>query len=433
MGQCTSCGAWNTLKEVRLGAAPKDRGGRRDGFAGTRAAVRRLTDVECAEIRRIPSGMQELDRGLGGGFVPGAVILLGGDPGAGKSTILLQTLGQASAARPVLYVSGEESLQQIAARASRLGIPNTQLQLLAETSVEQICAVADEEKPEMMVIDSIQVVHHEAVDSAPGGVAQVRECAAYLARYAKTRGVIMLLVGHVAKDQSLAGPMTLSHIVDTQIMLSSTDDARYRLMRTTKNRFGSVNELGIFAMTEKGLKEVKNPSAIFLSRSEQPEPGSVVNVLWEGTRPLIVEIQALVVESHQGNARRLGIGIDQNRIAMLLAVLTRHGGLHTADQDVFVNVVGGIRVNETSADLAVILAIVSSLRDRIIAHDVMVFGEVGLSGEIRPVANGESRIREALKHGFKKAIVPKANVPKQALPGIEIIGVARTVEALDAV
>ncbi|MEE9357148.1 DNA repair protein RadA [Candidatus Vondammii sp. HM_W22] len=432
-GQCTSCGEWNTVKEIRLESARSSAPKRFQGFAGARSSVQLLADVEREDVRCISSGMQELDRVLGGGFVPGSVILIGGDPGAGKSTILLQTLGYLSQSRPVLYVSGEESLQQIAERASRLGIQVGQLKMLAETSVEHICSIVDQEKPEIVVIDSIQVMQREGVDSAPGGVAQVRECAAYLTQYGKRHGVIFLISGHVTKDKTLAGQMTLSHIVDTQIMLSSTDDARYRLMRTTKNRFGSVNELGVFAMTTTGLKQVKNPSAIFLSRSTKPSPGSAVSVLWEGTRPLLVEIQSLVVDSQLGNPRRLGVGFDQNRVSMLLAVLTRHGGIVTSDQDVFINVVGGIRVSETSADLAVLLAIVSSLRDRIIPHDTIVLGEVGLSGELRPVANGKARIKDAGKHGFKKAIVPTANVPKKPVTGIEVIGVDDLASALDEI
>jgi DNA repair protein RadA/Sms len=323
-------------------------------------------------------------------------------------------------------------LQQIAGRAKRLGLPTDKIKMLTETSVDQVCEIADKEKPEVIVIDSIQVMYVEGVDSAPGGVTQVRESAGCLTRYVKNRGIVLIMIGHVTKDQSLAGPMTLSHIVDTQIMLSSTEDSRYRLMRTTKNRFGPVNELGVFVMTEKGLKEVRNPSAIFLSRADKSSPGSLISVLWEGTRPLLVEIQSLVVDSQYGNPRRLGIGIDQNRIAMLLAVMTKHGGLVVSDQDVFVNVVGGIKVNETGADLAIVLAIVSSFRNLCLPQDLFVFGELGLSGEIRPVPNGEARIKEAAKHGFKRAIVPKANAPK-SIGGMEIIGVGQLIEALDAI
>ncbi|MGH8553292.1 MAG: DNA repair protein RadA, partial [Methylococcales bacterium] len=382
------------------------------------------------EVLRIQSGMREFDRVLGGGFVPGSVVLLSGDPGAGKSTILIQTLAHAAQTRRVLYVSGEESLQQIAARARRIKLSAQHLKVLGETSVERILAICDIEQPEILVIDSIQVMVCNSLDSVPGGVSQVRESAAWLTQYAKRSGMIVLIVGHVTKDQTIAGPMTLSHIVDTQLMLSSTEDSRYRILRATKNRFGAVNEIGLFAMTAQGLREVLNPSAIFLSRVDPPGPGSVVNVIWEGTRPLLVEIQALVVESQHGNPRRLGVGIDQNRIAMLLAVLSRHGGLLTSDYDVFINCVGGIRVTETSADLAVVLGIVSSLRNTVIAPDVFVFGEIGLSGEIRPVANGEARIHEAIKHGFKTAIVPGANVPKKVPDAIQVIGVSRLSEAI---
>jgi len=427
-GHCTACDAWNTVREIRIEGP-----GRREGFAGASSAVTLLGAVECTEQARFSSGSEEFDRVLGGGFVPGSVILIGGDPGAGKSTILLQTLCHAAREREVLYVSGEESLQQIACRARRLRLPTDRVKMLAESSVERVLEAAGVELPEVIVIDSIQVMHVAGVDAAPGGVSQVRESAATLTSFAKRSGVVLILVGHVTKDQSLAGPMTLSHMVDTQVMLSSTEDARYRLMRTTKNRFGPVNELGVFAMTERGLREVKNPSAIFLSRGDAAAPGSLISVLWEGTRPLLVEIQSLVVSAQYGTPRRLGIGLDQNRIAMILAVITKHGGLVLSDQDVFVNVVGGIRVLETSADLAVALAIVSSLRNAVLSHDLMVFGEVGLSGEIRPVSNGEARIKEGAKHGFTRAIVPKGNAPKQGIPGMEIVAVANLSEALDAI
>ncbi|GFO67514.1 DNA repair protein RadA [Geomonas limicola] len=427
-GHCTACGAWNTVKEVRLGAPT-----RREGFAGASSTVTLLAEVELTEQARFTSGSEEFDRVLGGGFVPGSVILIGGDPGAGKSTILLQTMCHAARSREVLYVSGEESLQQIASRARRLMLPTDRVKMLAESSVERVLEAAQAERPEVVVIDSIQVMQSAGLDAAPGGVSQVRESAATLTCFAKTSGVVLIMVGHVTKDQALAGPMTLSHMVDTQIMLSSTEDARYRLMRTTKNRFGPVNELGVFAMTERGLKEVKNPSAIFLSRTDTAAPGSLISVLWEGTRPLLVEIQSLVVSAQYGSPRRLGIGLDQNRIAMILAVLTKHGGLVLADQDVFVNVVGGIRVLETSADLAVALAVVSSLRNQVLPQDLLVFGEIGLSGEIRPVSNGEARLKEGVKHGFTRAIVPKGNAPRQGVAGLEVVGVADLNEALDAI
>jgi DNA repair protein RadA/Sms len=427
-GHCTACGAWNTVKEIRL--APPTR---REGFAGTSSPVTLLSEVECLEQPRFSSGSEEFDRVLGGGFVPGSVILIGGDPGAGKSTILLQTMCHAAGEREVLYVSGGESLKQIAGRARRLQLPMDRVKMLAESSVERVLEAAAAERPEVIVIDSIQVMQVAGVDAAPGGVSQVRESAGTLTCYAKTSGVVLILVGHVTKDQSLAGPMTLSHMVDTQIMLSSSEDARYRLMRTTKNRFGAVNELGVFAMTERGLREVKNPSAIFLSRTETIAPGSLISVLWEGTRPLLVEIQSLVVDAQYGSPRRLGIGLDQNRIAMILAVITKHGGLVLSDQDVFVNVVGGIRVLETSADLAVALAIVSSLRNSVLPRDLLVFGEVGLSGEIRPVSNGEARLKEGVKHGFTRAIVPKGNAPKRAVEGMTVVGVTSLAEALEAI
>ncbi len=428
-GQCTSCKAWNTIKKVNLGKAKAAY----SGFSGDRSEVKLLGDIDITEENRFSSGTREFDRVLGGGFVPGAVILLGGDPGAGKSTILLQVLCHTAADKKVLYVSGEESLQQIAGRAKRLGLPaSDKVRMLAETSVERVCHIAEQEKAEVMVIDSIQVMHVESVDTAPGGVSQVRESAARLTRYAKEQGIVMLIVGHVSKDHSIAGPMTLSHIVDTQIMLSSTEDARYRMMRTHKNRFGAVNELGLFAMTDKGLKEVRNPSAIFLTRTDTPVPGSLINVLWGGSRPLLVEIQSLVVSSQLSNPRRLGVGIDQNRIAMILAVLTKNG-IFTADQDVFVNAVGGIRVSETAADLAVALTIASSLRDSVLPHDLVVFGELGLSGEVRPISNGEARINEARKHGFTHAIVPKPNVPKRAVKGMKITGVDQIGAALELI
>ncbi|MGY0218102.1 DNA repair protein RadA [Endozoicomonadaceae bacterium StTr2] len=434
-GQCPDCKAWNTMKEINLGpaSAPSVSAATRGGFAGSLSDLKLLSEVDVAEAPRFSSGSTEFDRVLGGGFVRGSAVLIGGHPGAGKSTILLQTLCHVAQSMPALYVSGEESLQQIAARAKRLELPVDKLKMLAETSAENIVAVAEQEKPGIIVIDSIQVMYMNGVDSAPGGVAQVRESAAFLTRFAKQTGTVLLIVGHVTKDNSLAGPMTLSHIIDTQLMLGNTDDSRFRIMRATKNRFGQVNELGIFAMTEKGLREVKNPSAIFLSRTPEPASGSLITVLWEGTRPLMVEIQALVVDSQLGNPRRVTVGLEQNRLAMLLAILTRHGGIFTSDQDVFVNVVGGVKVTETSADLASLLAVVSSLRDTPLPQDLMVFGEVGLAGEIRPVASGQERLVEAAKHGFKKAIVPTANKPRKQIEGMTVIGVNKLSEALDAI
>jgi len=434
-GQCGECHAWNTLSEIRLSAPASKAPGRspaRAGYAGTVASVQRLEDVAVVDLPRFGSGFDEFDRVLGGGFVPGSSILIGGHPGAGKSTLLLQTLCRLAEAQPALYVTGEESPEQIAMRANRLGLPTDALQLMAETDVDAILASADALKPKVLVVDSIQVVHSETLTSAPGSVSQVRDCAAQLTRYAKQTGTVLILVGHVTKDGSLAGPKVLEHMIDCSILLEGEHDSRYRTLRGQKNRFGAVNELGIFAMTDNGMREVTNPSAIFLDRSEHIAPGTTVVVVWEGTRPLLVEIQALVDDSSLGNPRRVTVGFEQNRLAMLLAVLHRHGGIQVGDQDVFANVVGGVRVMETSADLALLLAVVSSLRDKPLPRDWVVFGEVGLSGEIRPVASGQERLSEAAKHGFKLAIVPKANAPKKAIPGLKVIPVTRLSEALEA-
>jgi DNA repair protein RadA/Sms len=430
-GQCTSCGEWNTIKEVRLATANEKRPVA-SGYAGNRSEVKRLSDVNLSEAERISSGISEFDRVLGGGIVRGSVVLIGGAPGAGKSTLLLQAIANIAARDiSVLYVSGEESLQQIAERANRLKLPAENILMLAETSVQRICDVLDEIHPQILVIDSIQVMHTQTSDSAAGSVSQVRESASYLTQYAKQNDVSIFMVGHVTKDHSLAGPMTLSHIVDTQVMLSSTDDARYRVLRADKNRFGSIGELGFFAMDNSGLKEVKNPSAMFLNRAEKPAAGSVVTVLWEGTRPLLVEIQALVTDCQYGNPRRLAVGLDQNRLAMLLAILARHGGISTASDEIYANVVGGIRVTETSSDLAIVASIVSSLRNKVVSQEAFFFGELGLNGEIRPVANGHARLNDAAKHGFKKAVIPKANLPKKAIVGLEIHGVSNLSEVLD--
>lgn len=437
-GQCTACKAWNTLTRISVGAATNASPAvqadfRKQGYAGqTSAAVQDLSEIDVAAVPRFTSSLSELDRVLGGGLVPGSVILIGGNPGAGKSTLLLQVMCTLAQQMPAMYVTGEESLQQVGMRARRLGLPEKNLKMLAETQVETICRLAEEQQPRLLVVDSIQVMHSAEVPSAPGSVSQVRECAAYLIQYAKQTGTVLFLVGHVTKDGSLAGPKVLEHMIDCFVMLEGGNDSRYRILRGQKNRFGAVNELGVFAMTEKGLKEVKNPSAIFLARSDEDSPGSLVMVLWEGTRPLLVEIQALVDGSQGGNARRLAVGLDQNRLGMLLAVLHRHGGLFMADQDVFVNVVGGVKVTETSADLAVLLAIVSSFRDRALSRELVVFGEVGLAGEIRPVPSGQERLQEAAKHGFKRAIVPRANCPRQAIEGMEVIGVSKLSEALAA-
>lgn len=432
-GQCNDCGAWNTVSEFVVSPAKSSPERNLRGYAGqTIAQVETLDKIDLQALPRFSAGFKELDRVLGGGIVPGSAMLIGGSPGAGKSTLLLQVMCSLAQTRSTLYVTGEESLQQVAMRAQRLGLPNDKLKLLAETSVETICELALQHKPDIMVIDSIQVMHVSDVQSAPGSVSQVRESAAYLTRFAKQHHIAMFLVGHVTKEGSLAGPKVLEHCIDCSMMLEGESDSRYRTLRGNKNRFGAVNELGVFAMTDKGLREVSNPSAIFLSQSETQSPGSIVMVVWEGTRPLLVEIQALVDYSQMANPRRVAVGLEQNRLAMLLAVLHRHGNVQMNDQDVFVNVVGGVKISETSADLALLLAMISSFRDAQLAKELISFGEVGLAGEIRPVPNGTERIMEAAKHGFKKAIVPKANLPKHKIPGIEIIGVSRLSEALEA-
>jgi len=433
LGQCKECHAWNTISEFRQAKTPM-RHDNFSGFAGQiEAKVQTLDAIDLTDLPRFTSGFTEFDRVLGGGIVPGSAILIGGEPGAGKSTLLLQTMCTLADSMEALYVTGEESLQQVAMRAKRLGLATNKLKMLSETSVENICNIANKEKPRIMVIDSIQVMHLSDIQSAPGSVSQVRETAAYLTRFAKQNHVAMLIVGHVTKDGSLAGPKVLEHCIDCSIMLEGSTDSRFRTLRGNKNRFGAVNELGVFAMTGKGLKEVSNPSAIFLSRSQEQTPGSIVMVLWEGTRPLLVEIQALVDHSALGNPRRVAVGAEQNRLSMLLAILHRHGGLQMNDQDVFVNVVGGVKVTETSIDLALLLALVSSFRDKSLPQDLVVFGEVGLSGEIRPVPSGQERINEAAKHGFKRAIVPLANAPKHVIEGMEVIGVKKLSEALDII
>jgi DNA repair protein RadA/Sms len=431
-GQCGECGGWNTLSEV---TAIKAVGGQRyAGYAGGMAAqVVTLSSVRPQGQVRNSVGLEELDRVLGGGLVPGSVVLIGGDPGIGKSTLLLQALATLSGTMTSLYVTGEESPQQVALRASRLGIEGGELRLLSETSVEQILAIAAKERPQVMVLDSIQTLYTETLQSAPGSVAQVRESAAQLVRFAKQTGTAMFLVGHVTKEGALAGPRVLEHMVDTVLYFEGDPGDRFRILRAIKNRFGAVNELGVFAMTEGGLKEVHNPSAIFLSRHEQAVPGSVVMVTWEGTRPLLVEVQALVDDSQLGNPRRVTLGLEQNRLSMLLAVLHRHGGLALGDQDVFVNVVGGVRVSETAADLAVLLAVMSSYRNKPLPEHLIVFGEVGLSGELRPVPNGQGRLHEAAKHGFRQAIIPTANQPKKAIRELEVIAVSNLSQLLDAV
>ena len=431
-GQCSACKAWNTISEVRLiSASNSTKNDRFSGYAGeTRAKIQTLSEISLQETPRFTSGFKELDRVLGGGIVPGSAILIGGHPGAGKSTLLLQVMCELAKNMTALYVTGEESLQQVAMRANRLNLPTDKLNMLSETSVEKICNLADQLKPQIIVVDSIQVMHLSDIQSSPGSVAQVRECASFLTRYAKTRQVAIIMVGHVTKDGTLAGPKVLEHAIDCSLLLEGEADSRFRTLRSHKNRFGAVNELGVFGMTEQGLREVKNPSAIFLSRGDEQTPGSSVMVLWEGTRPLLVEIQALVDHSMLANPRRVAVGLEQNRLALLLAVLHRHGGLQMSDQDVFVNVVGGVKVGETGADLALLLALISSFRNRPLPQDLVVFGEVGLAGEIRPVTSGQERISEAAKHGFKRAIVPFANKPKSAVENMEVFTVKKLADAL---
>ena len=433
-GQCSACNAWNTLAQFNPGTAEGGRAGRRQGYAGARSEVTQLADIDHTELPRFASGISELDRVLGGGLVPGSVVLIGGNPGAGKSTLLLQVMCLlARQGRQALYVTGEESPRQIGMRARRLQLPRENLNLLAETGVEQILQAASRHAAELLVVDSIQVMYSAELPSAPGSVTQVRECAAYLIQYAKQANTVLFLVGHVTKEGNLAGPKVLEHMIDCFIMLEGGNESRYRILRAHKNRFGAINELGVFAMTETGLKEVRNPSAIFLARAEEEAPGSLVVALWEGTRPLLVEIQALVDASQLGNPRRVAVGLEHNRLAMLLAVLHRHGGLFMADQDVFVNVVGGVKVTETSADLALLLAVVSSFRDRPLPKNLVVFGEIGLAGEIRPVPGGQERLREAAKHGFRHAIAPKANAPRGSIAGLKVHAVSNVSQALEAV
>ena len=431
-GQCPECEAWNSLGEVAV-TLPLIKGARLTAYPGE-AAGDRLTPLEAVaadQETRYSTGIEELDRVLGGGMVRGSVVLIGGDPGIGKSTLLLQaaaTLGQRFS---TLYVNGEESLQQVSLRAQRLGIARSGITLLAETQVERVLETALRNQPRVLVIDSIQTIYTDALQSAPGAVAQLRDSTAQLVRFAKQTGTTVFLIGHVTKEGTLAGPRVLEHMVDTVLYFEGDGNSRYRVVRAVKNRFGAVNELGVFAMTDKGLREVNNPSAIFLSHHETEIPGSIVMVTKEGSRPLLVEVQALVAESHLGNPRRLCVGLDQNRLVMLLAVLQRHGGIPMYDQDVFVNIVGGVRIVETAADLAVLLAAVSSLRGRPLALGTAAFGEVGLAGEIRPVQNGVDRIREAAKHGFKRILVPKANAPKKSEEKIQVIGIGRLSEAMD--
>lgn len=431
-GQCPACGQWNTMVESVVETAANRFGGQAKGLVQG-APVMRLSDIEALDVPRFGTGIEEFDRVLGGGLVPGGVVLIGGDPGIGKSTLLLQALANLSRIKSALYVSGEESGAQVALRARRLGIDAGDLHLQAEIQLEKIIATLTEQKPQVAVVDSIQTLFSDALTSAPGSVAQVRECAAQLTRFAKQSGVTIILVGHVTKEGALAGPRVLEHIVDTVLYFEGDTHSSFRLVRAFKNRFGAVNELGVFAMTDKGLKGVSNPSALFLSQHDAQVPGSCVMVTQEGTRPLLVEIQALVDASHVPNARRLSVGLEQNRLAMLLAVLHRHAGVAAFDQDVFINAVGGVKITEPAADLAVLLAIQSSMRSKPLPRGLVTFGEVGLAGEIRPAPRGQERLREAAKLGFSIALVPKSNLPKQKIQGLQVIGVERIDEAMTKV
>ncbi|MEY3201626.1 MAG: hypothetical protein RIR70_1176 [Pseudomonadota bacterium] len=426
-GQCPGCGAWNTLVES---IAETVSTGRFASIAGSAGKLCVLSDIRPAESPRIPTGIEEFDRVLGGGLVAGGVVLIGGDPGIGKSTLLLQALSALAASHRSLYVSGEESAEQVALRARRLSVESRDLKLLPEINLEKILATLAAEKPQIAVIDSIQTVYSETLQSAPGSVAQVRECAAQLTRFAKQNNVCLIVVGHVTKEGALAGPRVLEHIVDTVLYFEGDTHSTFRLVRAFKNRFGAVNELGVFAMTERGLKGVSNPSAIFLSQHMQDVAGSCVMVTQEGTRPLLVEIQALVDSTQAPSPRRLSVGLDSSRLAMLLAVLHRHAGIVCFDQDVFVNAVGGVRINEPASDLAVMLAIVSSLRNRPLPKKLVVFGEVGLAGEIRPAPRGQERLKEAAKLGFETALIPRANAPRQAIAGMDVIALDRIEDAI---
>ena len=425
-GQCGTCSAWNTLSRVNVTPVASAA----LGYAGVTAEVKKLGDIEAVEAQRIRSGFTELDRVLGGGFVPGSVVLIGGDPGAGKSTLLLQASTALAANQGVLYVTGEESLQQLALRAQRLQLPMDGLSVAAETRAEVIAKLVETQRPKIVILDSIQVMKMESVESTPGSVTQVRETASFFTRLAKQQDIVIVLVGHITKEGGIAGPKVLEHMIDCFMMLDSPAGSRYRTLRGHKNRFGAVNELGIFAMTDLGMKEVANPSAIFLQRGDVDSPGSIATVTWEGTRPLLVELQALVDDAAGGHPKRVAVGLDQQRLAMHLAVLHRHCGIALSDQDVFANVVGGVRITETGADLALLLAVLGSFRDRVLPRELIVFGELGLTGELRPVANGQERLREAAKHGFKAAIVPFANRPKEPVGSMTVHGVKTLPAAL---
>jgi DNA repair protein RadA/Sms len=428
-GQCPHCSAWNTLVEAPLESRAE--GHRYQSLAPTHEVVM-LDAVPAQEAERVGTGIDEFDRVLGGGLVEGSVVLIGGDPGIGKSTLLLQTLANLSATLEVLYVTGEESASQVALRARRLGAGSARLPLLAEIELERICTAVQQRRPSVVVIDSIQTLYSAQMQSAPGSVAQVRECAAQLTRLSKQLGVAMVMIGHVTKEGTLAGPRVLEHMVDTVLYFEGDTHSSYRLVRAFKNRFGAVNELGVFAMTDRGLRGVANPSALFLSQHAERVPGSCVLVTQEGSRPLLVEIQALVDTAHVPNPRRLSVGLEHNRLAMLLAVLHRHAGIACYDQDVFINAVGGVRIGEPAADLAVLLAIVSSLKNRPLPRGFAVFGEVGLAGEIRPAPRGQERLREAVKLGFSRVLIPTANAPKRATEGLDVVAVQRIDQALEA-
>ena len=444
-GQCTDCGTWNSLIED---VATK-KSSRFAGLPDTKENASLLTEINIDTKPRLSTEIEELDRVLGGGLVVGSSVLVGGDPGIGKSTLLLQALCNLGRNNKVLYITGEESLQQIAMRASRLGsgLDNGQPRkkngvvhcrdltplVLAETQIEKIINAANQEQPEIIAIDSIQTMYTEDIPAAPGGVGQIRECTTRLLRYAKQAKIALFIVGHVTKEGTIAGPKILEHMVDCVLYFEGDNDSRFRVIRANKNRFGAVNELGIFAMTDRGLKDVTNPSAIFLANHDAKTAGNSIMVTWEGSRPLLIEVQALVDDSHTNNPRRVSVGLDPNRLSILLAVLHRHGGIPTYNQDVFINVVGGVRITETAIDLALLSAVLSSIRNQPLAKDLVIFGEVGLGGEIRPVQSGQERIKAAIKHGFKKAIIPFANAPKKPLPGIEIIAVKNLREALNGI
>ncbi len=431
LGQCPSCQAWNTLEEVRVSrkesAAARRLG---QGMLAETSAVALLSSVPIDSVPRLPTGLTEFDRVLGGGMVPGSVVLIGGDPGIGKSTLLLQALASMSAELPVLYVSGEESLAQVALRASRLGVDGSRLPMLAEISMARIMDAVAQTRPQVLVVDSIQTVMSDDLQSAPGSVSQVRDCAAQLTRLAKQQGIAVVMIGHVTKEGALAGPRVLEHMVDTVLYFEGDNHSTFRLIRAIKNRFGAVNELGVFGMTDRGLKTVSNPSALFLSQHAESVAGSCVLITQEGTRPLLVEIQALVDQSHGGQPRRLCIGLDPMRLNLLLAVLNRHAGIQYHDQDVFLNAVGGVRITEPAADMAVVLAVLSSLKNRPLPRGLAVFGELGLAGEVRPSPRGQERLREALKLGFTRVICPKANAPRKPMTGLEVRAVERIDEAL---